>query len=216
MNFRYIFLVVIFSSFFLSGCATNRGIVRIKVPESKELIQDNGKEIFIKLPVDKRVYEKNPSAHNVPSLNPRRTQTGSVKERAFGRKSDGFNERIGDVLLPRKKSVALLMQKTLRQAFLEKGFKIIEDEENISEKTYIVSTNILTFWSWQDRDFLSEILSGEISTDLMITTPDGLKSQLIAVKVVHREPRVLEKKWRLLMSDAVAVYIDSLKKQLKE
>lgn len=214
MKFRYIFFIVLFSSLFLSGCATNRGIVDIKVPRSKEILQDNGKEIYIKLPVNQRKYEKDPIAHNVPSLNPRRTQMGSVKERAFGRKSNGYNERMGDVLLPRKKSVDRLVQNALQQAFVEKGFKVIDDEHNINEKTYIVSSDILTFWSWQDIDFLTEILSAEIATELVIESSEGMKRQLVAVKVVHRDPTVFERKWRVVMEDAVAVYIDAVKKQL--
>lgn len=214
MKFRYIFFIVLFSSLFLSGCATNRGIVDIKVPRSKEILQDNGKEIYIKLPVNQRKYEKDPIAHNVPSLNPRRTQMGSVKERAFGRKSNGYNERMGDVLLPRKKSVDRLVQNALQQAFVEKGFKVIDDEHNINEKTYIVSSDILTFWSWQDKDFLTEILSAEIATELVIESSEGMKRQLVAVKVVHRDPTAFERRWRLVMEDAVAVYIDAVKKQL--
>ncbi len=215
MKLRYVFFILLFSSLFLSGCATNRGIVDIKVPHSKEVIQDNGKEIYINLPVNQRKYEKNPIAHNVPSLNPRRTQMGSVKERAFGRKSNGYNQRMGDVLLPRKKSVDLLVKNALQQAFVEKGFKIIDDEHNINENTYIVSSDILTFWAWNDMDFFTEILSAEIATELVIKSSEGIKSQLVAVKVAHRDPTVFERKWRVVMEDAVAVYIDTVKKQLK-
>lgn len=214
MKLRYIFFIVLFSSLFLSGCATNRGIVDIKVPLSKETIQDNGKEIYIKLPVNHRKYEKNPIAHNSPSLNPRRTQTGSVKERAFGRKNNGYNQRMGDVLLPRKKSVDRLVQNALQQAFVEKGFKIIENEHNINENTYIVSSDILTFWAWDNIDFLTVILSAEIATELVIESSEGIKRQLVAVKVVHRDPTAFERRWRLVMEDAVAVYIDAVKKQL--
>lgn len=215
MKLRCIFFIVLFSSLFLSGCATNRGIVDVKVTRSKEVIQDNGKEIYIKLPVNQRKYEKNPIAHNVSSLNPRRTQTGSVKERAFGRKSNSYNQRIGDVLLPRKKSVDRLVQNALQQAFVEKGFKIIEDEHLINEKTYIVSSEILTFWAWHDMDFLTIILSAEIATELVIESSEGMKRQLVAVKVVHRDPTAFERRWRVVMEDAVAVYIDAVKKQLK-
>lgn len=215
MKLRYIFFTILFSSLFLSGCATNRGIVDVKVTRSKEVIQDNGKEIYIKLPVNQRKYEKNPIAHNAPSLNPRRTQMGSVKERAFGRKSNGYNQRMGDVLLPRKKSVDRLVQNALQQAFLEKGFKVIDDEHNINEDTYIVSSDILTFWAWTDIGFSTELLSAEIATELVIESSEGMKRQLVAVKVVHRDPTVFERKWRGVMEDAVAIYIDAVKKQLK-
>lgn len=216
MNFRYAYLVIIFSSLLLSGCATNRSITDIKMPQSKEIAQNTGKEVFIKLPVDKRVYKKNPIADNEPSLNPRRTQTGSVKERAYGRKTNGYNQRIGDVLLPRKKSVSLLMQKTLQQAFLEKGFKIIEDERDINENTYIVNTDILTFWTWHDSKDWEAPLHAQISTQLSITigSSDVPKFQLVSVKVVHAHPTIFERKWSKAMRNAISVYIDSLKKQL--
>lgn len=216
MNFRYIFLIVMFSSFLLSGCAINRSVVSINIPQSKEIAQDNGREVFIKLPVDQRVYEKDPIAHNVPSLNPKKSQTESSKKRAFGRKSNGYNYRLGDMLLPRDQSVALLVQSALRQAFLENGFKVIKNESNINDKTLIVNTNILTFWSWQYANFSSAEVHAEILTDFTVKSADGVKNKSILVKIMHRNMSVFDFNWSYPMSDVMAVYIDSVKKQLAQ
>ena len=185
-------------------------ITEIKLPEIKESSQDNGKEIFVKLPVDQRIYEENPIENNVPSLTSGRSQTGSVKGRAYGRKSNIYNRRLGDILLPRKQSVSLLVQKSLQHAFLEKGFRVIKDECDINEKTYIIDTNILTFWSWQHKPYRYSEMHAEILTELMISSFNSdVRKQPILVKVIHTNA------WDYIMSDAVAVYIDAVKKTIK-
>lgn len=212
MKFRYVFLIVLFSSFLLSGCSIkirserNRSITEIKLPEVKEQAQDNGKEIFVKLPIDQRLYEENPIDNNVPSLNPKKSQTASAKERAYGRKSDIYNRRLGDILLPRNQTVSLVVQQSLEQAFLQKGFKIIKNESDINEKTYIVNTDIVNFWSWKQPDSNYIEMQAEILTNLTISSLNGVKKQPVFVKVIHRNA------WDYPMKDAVATYIDAVKK----
>lgn len=216
MKFRYIFLVVIFSSFLLSGCSIqvrsewNRSVTEIKLPEVKKLAQDNGKEIFVQLPVDKRVYEKNPKANNIPSLKQKKSQTQSVKARAYGRKSNHYNYRLGDIVLPKNESVSLLIQKALEQAFLENGFKIIKNERDIHKKTYIVNTDILTFWSWQDSNCKYGEKHAEILTKLAISSKnDGVKTKDILVKLIHKNG------FDYPMTHAMAAYLDVVKKTVK-
>lgn len=216
MNFRNIFLIILFSLFFLTGCSVqvrtewNRSVTEIKLPEVKKLAQNNGKEIFVQLPMDKRVYEKNPKSNDVPSLNQKKSQTEGIKARAYGRKSNHYNYRLGDIILPKNESVSLLIQKTLEQAFLENGFKIIKDERDIHKKTYIVNTDILTFWSWQDSNCKHGEKHAEILTKLAISSENyDTKTKDILVKLIYKNG------FDYPMSYAMAAYLEAVKKTVK-
>lgn len=214
MSFRNVFIITTLASFILSGCTTNKNTTIIEIPRSKEVVQTNGKEVFIKLPVDNRVYEKKPISDSVPSLNPKTLEPDNIKGRVIGRKTNGANQCLDNILLTSDESVALLVQDALRQAFLEKGFKIIENESNINQKTFIVSTNILNFWMWKSTCFSSGVMNAEILTDLTMASSHDVKNQSISVKIMRGNISVFDSKWGYLMSDVMAVYIDSVKKQL--
>lgn len=216
MIFRNVFIIIILTSFILSGCATNKNTITVEIPQSKEVVQTNGKEVFIKLPIDNRVYEKTSISDNVVSLNPKTPDEDIIKSRLIGRKTNSANQRLDNILLTSDKSVELLVQYALRQAFLEKGFKIIENESNINQKTFVVSANILNFWMWKSAYFSSGVMNAEILTDLTMVSSNNVKSQSVSVKIMRGNISVFDSKWGCLMSDVMAVYIESVKKQLAQ
>ena len=116
---------------FLTGCASNRGIVSLELPETEMASHDNGKKIFIKSVTDERVFEEAPKTPDIPSLGSGGAinSTDEIKERAIARKRNGYGVAWGDILLKEGQTVETVISDSLKKAFAEMGYKVIEDQK---------------------------------------------------------------------------------------
>lgn len=208
------FLVAALWGAFLTGCATNRSLVNIQVPQPAETSRPNGKEVFIKSVTDARVFEENPTRQDIPSLGfGGAARAGSdIKSRAIGRKRNSFGKAMGDVLLDEGQTVQTLIRDALYTSFREKGYKIIYDENDISDNTFIVTVSIIKFWSYL-TDGWSVRLSCDISTDITIRR-DSVKNKRVSVYADGKYQLITDESWVDVVQKAVQEYIKEVEKNI--
>lgn len=212
---KFAMLFLLFAVMGLSGCATNRGIVRIQPPEKSVNADTNGKEIFIKSVIDKRVFKENPKTQNIPSLGfgGSTNATENIKKRAIGRKRNTYGKALGDILLEEGQTVESVIKDTLAQAFMETGYKIINNEQEISDKTIMVTAKIHKFWAYMTPGFWAITLSSDISTSIEIIQHGNDKKSI----QVHSEGKyqvATEGNWMEVVDLSIQKFISELKKEI--
>ncbi|MEA2060069.1 MAG: hypothetical protein U9P10_06050 [Thermodesulfobacteriota bacterium] len=136
----------------INGCATNRGVVNLKIPESVNTAEPNDKTIYIESVFDKRIFQNNPKTQDIPSLGfgGSEVATSDIKKRAIARKRNGFGKAMGDILLQKGQTVETVIENSLKQAFIETGYEVLNNKEKISRNTLIKGVEI-------DQPFLNKI-----------------------------------------------------------
>lgn len=202
--------------FLLGGCATSRSVLDIPPTKAEKAAPANGKEVYINTTVDKRLFEANPSSPNIPSLDPSEDANDQIKARSIARKRNTFGKALGDILLKDGQTVQSLTAESMRQAFTEKGYKVIDSREKATSETYIVDADIGKFWSWMNPGFAALTLSTEIDTEVRIKSPIAAEEKLrVAVKASDNYQTGMESNWIEVVSKALRAYIDELKSKLK-
>lgn len=199
---------------FLGGCATSRSVLDVSAPVSRTVGQANGKEVFIGLVSDKRVFEENPSEPNIPSMDPSEAQDQAMKLRAIGRKRNGFGKALGDIVLQDGKSVESLTMGAIRQAFVEKGYRVV-DNKDAAANAYLVTADVNKFWAWMNPGFAAITLNTEIATDLSLKSLEGSERISVSVKAADYFQTGMEGNWVEVINKALQLYVDDLKAKLK-
>lgn len=214
MNKQLRILASLLAISLLGACATSRSVLDVQAPTGQPE-NANGKQVFINTAVDKRIFQVNPSTPDAPSLDPSENQNDSIKNRAIGRKRNGFGKALGDIVLKDGQSVESLTASSIRQAFVEKGYTIITNKNQIGKDTFVVDANIEKFWAWMNPGFASITLSTEISTELDIKSPLDNSKEKIYVKAADSFQLGTESNWIEVINQALRLYVDDLKSKLK-
>jgi len=183
---------------------------------SGEISKSNGKEIYIGSIADKRLFETKPPEPSTPSLDPGEEQGDKIKLRAIARKRNSYGMGLGDILLPEGKTVNLLIDEALRQAFTESGYKVISSKEQINNNTYVIDAQINKLWSWMNPGFWAITLSTEISTNISFKNNSSSDNKIINVKASDTFQSGSEDNWLEVMQSALKTYKTELKLKLKE
>ena len=149
----------------LAGCATNRAEVDILSPgNSQTPAPSNGKKVYISA-VDDRVFQIKPSRFDTPSLKYDEIDDKSITERAIGRKRNNYNMPIGDVLLPKGRTVSELVGDAVATAYRQAGYEVVSTPgaRDVSE----VKVQIIEFWSWYTAEgVLDKVLRNKSSLQI--------------------------------------------------
>jgi len=200
---------------FLTGCATNRGVVQIQSPEKTPHLKSNGKEVYIKSVSDKRVFQENPKTQDIPSLGFGGSSSAkeAIKKRAIARKRNSFGQAMGDILLEEGQTVETVIADILKQAFQETGYKVINSKETVSDDTIIVKADIQNFWAYMTPGFWALTLSSDISTDIEMIFNDTQNKKI----TVHSEGKyqmATEGNWMEVVDLSVQKYLSEVKKEI--
>ncbi|AWW50243.1 flagellar biosynthesis protein [Polynucleobacter paneuropaeus] len=213
MNITSKLIICVISALAIGGCATSRSTLDIQLPKGQPS-QSNGKQVYINSIVDKRSFQVSPPNPDIPSLDPSEDQTEQIKMRAIGRKRNGFGKALGDMLLKDGETVQSLTDKSIRQAFEDKGYSIVANKDGVTKDTYIVDVNIEKFWAWMNPGFWQITLSSEISTDVIIKSSKGTTNQQISVKAADGYQVATESNWMEIIQKSIQLYINDLKSKL--
>jgi uncharacterized lipoprotein YajG len=201
---------------FLGGCATSRGIVDLTIPVSTTAGPSSGKTVYINSVVDERSFEAKPKSADIPSLDPDEQQNDSIRLRAIARKRNGFGKALGDILLKEGQTVESVIHDALRQAFVEQGYRVIENKQLATDDTAIVDARIHKFWSWMNPGFWAISLSTEISTGIGIKSAGAAPhEETVSVKASDRFQTGVGSNWLEVMHTALKEYIDEVKRKFK-
>lgn len=197
----------------LTGCAIGRSELNIQVPTG-QIGQNNGKQVYVNAVTDQRAFQLKPASPDIPSLDPTGDQAENVKSRAIGRKRNSYGMALGDIVLQQGETVQSITQKSIQEAFSEKGYSVISNKELVTGDTYVVDASINKFWAWMNPGFVTITLSSEISTDLTIKSGDSTKSQNVSVKAADSFGTGVEDNWVEVIQKSIRLYIDQLKSKL--
>ena len=211
---RFVAIAMFCSACFLTGCATSRGFISLAIPTSDNVTTSTGVEVYIHSVVDKRIFEEAPKTPNIPSLDPSEPQDERTKLRAIARKRNTFGKGLGDILLKEGQTIESVIHDSLRQAFVESGYNVIENKDNTSQRSQIVDVEVNKFWSWMNPGFWAITLSTEIETNISIKGNDADK-KTIYVKVADHFQTGVEGNWVSVMNAALKAYISEIKAKFR-
>jgi hypothetical protein len=212
---RIFTIVLVCGACFLGGCATSRDVVSLAPPTSDKRAPSKGIEIYIHSVVDKRIFEAAPKSPNIPSLDPTEPQTDSIKLRAIARKRDTFGKGLGDILLNEGQTVESVIYDSLRQAFIESGYTVLENKANMSKGSHVVDVKINKFWSWMNPGFWAITLSTEIATEITVKKANDNDKKTIYIKAADSFQTGVQENWLSVMNTALKDYISEVKAKFK-
>lgn len=214
---RQIGLLLMLLSLFLGGCATSRSVLDVNVPATTEASPRNGKEVYINSVTDKRIFEVSPKTPSIPSLDPSEESNPDVTLRAVGRKRNGYGKALGDILLKDGETVETLLAASMRKAFAESGYKILNDRSQATADTYIVDGSIEKFWTWINMGFWQLTVSTEIATTVTIAAQENgdVKEYQVAAQSQYPTMAVFDGTYIQCIEDALLSYVNELKRQIQ-
>lgn len=206
-------IITVATIFALTGCATSRSVLDVQ-PPSGQPGQANGKKVYINAVTDNRSFQTNPATPDIPSLDPSEDQSDSIKARAIGRKRNGYGKALGDMLLKEGETVQSLTYKSIQEAFVEKGYTVINNKDQINKDTYVVNASIDKFWAWMNPGFWSITLSSEVSTDITVKSSKASTPIKASVKASDGYQVATEKNWTEIIQKSLQLYVEDLKAKL--
>lgn len=136
------FLLII--AFVLSGCATSRSIVDIRVSPGSNPV--NAKAVKTVRITDSRKFEVSPKTQSVPSLNEEEIRDSKITSRAVGRKRNGYGKAMGDFMLPEQRTVQDLVKEAMTKALREKGYSVVEQGSASYQNALPLEADIGQWW----------------------------------------------------------------------
>ena len=118
MGFRV--AIILCLGFLAAGCATNRGIVDVRVPETTN--PETSATVKIMKVTDRRVFQVKPNSPSIPSLRNDEINDPAITKRALARKRNTYGMALGDILLPPDRTVEHLTREALERGV--KGIRL--------------------------------------------------------------------------------------------
>ena len=133
------------------GCATNRGIIDVRVPPAT-INPSSGTLVAITKVIDMREFQETPSEPSIPSLKGGEINDETITSRAIARKRNGYGKALGDILLPEGRTVEDLVRETAEKSLAEKGYVVVKDRSQYAD-ALPVEIEIHQFWAWMIPGF---------------------------------------------------------------
>jgi len=220
VSLRTLMLFAICALLLLSGCATNRSVLSLDLPDTGVETPQNGSNVFIKAVSDQIVFQEKPKTPDIPSLGfgGAESAANELKKRAVGRKRNGYGKALGDIVLEENQNVETVIKTALKQAFVESGYSAIEAEEDIDSNTIIVEAKIEKFWAYMTPGFWALTLTSDVSTDLTLTskTINGPEVKKINVKSEGKYQSASESNWMEIIKESLTQYVAKTKEILSQ
>ena len=194
----------------LAGCAINRAEVDVLPPgKTQTPAPSNGKKVYIRA-VDDRVFQIKPTSFDMPSLKYDEIDDKSITERAIARKRNNYNMAIGDVLLPKGRTVSELVGDAVASAYQQAGYEVVSapGAPDVRE----VKVQIIEFWSWSMTEgVLDKVLRNK--SFLQIKTL-GMPEQTLKTLVSENVKVATETDWKTITEAGLEAITQETLKQL--
>ena len=144
-------ILFVISLLMLNGCATNRGILDVRLTLPENSVSDLN--IKIVRVTDQRRFEIAPNKPSIPSLKGGEIDDKSITKRAIARKRNSFGKALGDILLPEGRTVEDLVREAVVLSFRESGYRVINEEDPMFSSAIPIEVDIDEFWAWLTPGF---------------------------------------------------------------
>lgn len=192
----------------MSGCATTRSVMRLKIPASGSAVLSGGQPLVIDSVQDVREFEADPRDPSTPSLKKGAAYALNAEGRkqAIARKRGGFGHAFGDILLPHDQNVEMLTRQLLTNAFAAHGYSVVDAASAPANATH-VSAKIQQFWAWFTPGFWSATIEAHVKTLLSIAGPRGERKLTVTGYGRNSVQTGREANWQLAYQRAFEDYL---------
>ncbi len=212
MRKNFMLLSILGMIVMITGCSLGNQQVTLATPPSAEKSDRNWKSVFLKVVTDDRVFEVKPTDPSIPSANFEGTEEElqAFEAKAFARVRHPMGKALNNVLLEEGYSVSAVMRETIKSAFRDMGYEIIEDESGIKPDTQIIETSIEQFWCWVEGNGLYM----RIVTAMEISPGDH---QVFEIEIEHHRNSMSAStgKFKRMAEESLVKYSDKLKRRYK-
>ncbi len=195
-----------------SGCATNRGIVDVRIPESPN--PASGTAVTILRVTDKRVFEKAPRVASVPSLRGGEIGDQAITSRAIARKRNGYGKALGDILLPEGRTVEDLVRESLAKSFRDAGYRVIDAASGSTDKAVPIEADIEQFWSWVTPGFWAVSMELEAKVSIKGDIPPFQNGETVRGYVQLHTQAAGTRAWVNTINKGIEAFVAEVKKRL--
>jgi hypothetical protein len=195
-----------------SGCAVNRGVLDIRVPERQN--PASGTTVAITRVTDKRVFEAASANPSTPSVMGGQIGNPAITARAIARKRNTYGQALGDILLPEGRTVEDLIRKAMTNAFRDAGYRVLESSTASSETCIPVEAEVEQFWSWVTPGFWAIALECETKVKITGNVPPFQNGSLVRGYVQMRSQAAGSAQWQNTINKGIEAFAEELRKQL--
>lgn len=194
----------------LSGCATS--MTEMTVDTSDITLQspvNATKSVFIRDIQDDRVFDPETDDPSVPSLRPANEYD---KDHAIGRKRNTYGKALGSLHLKPEQSVKQLTRDAVAQAYIDNGYAVVTEKNDVKPETLVVDVKIKKFWAWMDPGFWAIKLNHKIEADIQDS------NGVITPSVYYGEhfQYATEGNWFDVINKAYKKFIQETKRQIDQ
>jgi len=212
--FRLALTISLGLTFLLGGCATNRGVVRLDLPQAASQAA-TGPAVFIRTVVDNRQFEDHPASADIPSVGFGGSEKNSpdLMKRAVARKRNGWGKAMGDIVLPEDQNVETVIRDALDQVMSELGYTVVGNQSEVGPEGTVVDVSIDYFWSYVTMGFSALTLHSGITTEIKRSSPEGgdRHSDTVQVKAEDTCQIASGRNWKNIMQMALDKYREEAK-----
>jgi len=197
--------------FGLVGCATNRGILDVRISEPPN--PASGRAVTIHV-TDSRKFESAPKVASIPSLKGNEIGDKAITSRAIARKRNGYGKAIGDILLPEGRTVEVLVKEALVKSFRESGYRVINDAADSKDIAVPIEADIEQFWSWVTPGFWSISMEFEAKVNIKGEVPPFKDGETVCGYVELHTQAAGTRAWLNTINKGLDVFTGEVKKRL--
>ncbi|MFT5486376.1 MAG: putative lipoprotein YajG [Paracoccaceae bacterium] len=198
----------------LTGCATSRGVLDLKVPDLPN--PASAQTVKIMAVADKRVFEIKPKKPSIPSLQNDEINDPKITRRAVARKRNGFGAALGDILLPEGQTVEQLTRAALVNALRDSGYRVVAAGEPGYDTATPVSAEVQQFWAWMTPGFWEIKLRYNAQLQLNGDWPLNGENRIVTGDARYSGAIASSSEWREVINNGIIDLIKNLKSTLKK
>jgi len=197
-----------------SGCATNRGIVDVRVSEPQN--PASGPAVTIFRVTDKRVFEAAPRVASVPSLKGKEIDDKAITARAIARKRNGYGKALGDILLPEGRTVENLVREALTKSFRDAGYRVVDGAPGSTDNVVPIEADIEQFWSWVTPGFWAMSMEFEARVSIKGDIPPFKNGETVRGYVELHTQAAGTRAWVNTFNKGIGAFVAEVTKRLEK
>lgn len=204
--------LVMLLSLLITGCATSRGILDVRIDESRN--PESGRAVKIARVTDSRLFEESPRSPSIPSLKGREIGDKSITSRAIARKRNGYGKAIGDILLPEGRTVENLVREALVRSFRETGYRVIDDKAELSDNAVQIEADIEQFWAWVTPGFWAISMEFEAKVKIKGDVTSFREGETVRGYIELHSQAPGTRAWMNTINKGIDIFIEEVKKRI--
>ena len=208
---KYIVIFAVATALLSSGCVVGRRTVDLTIPQATEYPSARD-SISIGQVRDQRQFENEPRDPSTPSVDGNVTRLDSdTKTSMIGRQRNGFGKAMGDIALPKDRSVILLTRELLIESLRRNGYSVAGAESSDNS----VDVDIDEFWAWFSPGMWSVSFEARVYCTLAVRRKADSKTVVIRGYGINKGQVASDENWQLAYQRAFEDFLAKSVSELK-